>query len=328
MDAQCPTMGRRRSQNFDLPPRLHPKGRSYYYVTHERKWIPLGSDLARAKRLWADYEQTALAYTVAGLCQRYIADCMDGRAEGTKAIYTRWHKRIASEEWGALPLNQLAPFHLAQWRDKKGTGKVVANGVFSLLRVAYDKAIEWGWCTENPARKVKSNITPERDRYLLDEEYRAIRARAPRWLQIAMDVDYATAARPCDLIALKWDKVTDVLAIRQKKTKKQQAFAIGPEVEEILRNARARPILGLYVVATDKGKPITLRRLQKAWKDACEAAGVDGAQFRDIRAKSATDAEAEGLDYQALLGHTTRAMSDRYIKAKRTQIVQPLRRKL
>ena len=327
MHAQCPPMGRRRTRDFDLPPRLYRRGDSYYYVTHERRWIPLGKDLVRAKRLWADYECAPLANTVTALVVRYLSDHTDDLAESTRKSYTRYAKTI-DREWGATPLDQLEAWHLAQWRDRRGTAKVAANTVISLLRVAYDKAVEWGWCRTNPARGVALNETAVRDRLLSDEEYRAIRMQSPRWLQVAMDIGYATAARPCDIVSLRWDKVTDVLAVRQKKTKKRQVFVLAPEVEAILREARARPILGLYVVATDKGRPIKQRRLQKAWRSACAAAGVVGAQFRDIRAKSATDAEAEGLDYQALLGHTTRAMSDRYLKAKRTQLVQPLRRKL
>jgi integrase len=61
-------------------------------------------------------------------------------------------------------------------------------------------------------------------------------------------------------------------------------------------------------------------------RSARNAAGVPDAQFRDLRAKAATDAEAAGMDYQAILGHTTRAMSDRYVKAMRTIKAQPLRK--
>jgi integrase len=43
--------------------------------------------------------------------------------------------------------------------------------------------------------------------------------------------------------------------------------------------------------------------------------------FHDIRAKAATDSKGEGLDYQALLGHSKRDMSDRYVKARTTDKV-------
>jgi integrase len=52
------------------------------------------------------------------------------------------------------------------------------------------------------------------------------------------------------------------------------------------------------------------------------------AQFRDIRAKAATDAKKGGQDYQKLLGHANPAMSERYIKRREAVIAEPVRRKL
>lgn len=52
------------------------------------------------------------------------------------------------------------------------------------------------------------------------------------------------------------------------------------------------------------------------------------ARFHDIRGKAATDAKADGQDYQAMLGHSTKRQSDAYVKAKETTRVEPLRRVL
>ena len=58
-------VGRKRTKDFDLPPHLHRRGKALYYVGADRKWIPLGSDLGRAKRRWADLEYVVEARTVA-----------------------------------------------------------------------------------------------------------------------------------------------------------------------------------------------------------------------------------------------------------------------
>jgi len=57
------------------------------------------------------------------------------------------------------------------------------------------------------------------------------------------------------------------------------------------------------------------------WSAATEKAQVIDAHFHDIRGKAATGGKRVGLDYQALLGHSTKAMSDRYIKLEDAQIV-------
>jgi len=50
------------------------------------------------------------------------------------------------------------------------------------------------------------------------------------------------------------------------------------------------------------------------FKEAATAAGVADASINDGRAKSATTARAQGLDAQALLGHTSPRMTARYLR--------------
>jgi integrase len=126
---------------------------------------------------------------------------------------------------------------------------------------------------------------------------------------------------------LKWSMVGESLEVRQKKTSQRISFSMTPELHGILHSARKRPLLGLTVIANTRGKPVTKDMLGIAWRAACKAAGVV-AQFRDIRAKSATDAKRGGQNYQALLGHANPAMSERYIKRRETVMAEPVRRKL
>lgn len=316
-------MGRKRTRDFDLPPRLYRRGDRFYYVTHERRWIPLGKDLARAKRLWADYECLGGAGNVGDLVDRYVADCMGKAAASTVRQYKAFAKAIR-REWPETPADLLTPPELARYRDRSAPGWV--NGVLSLLRVAYAKGIEWGWVSTNPAALVKFNAMAVRDRYLTDEEFRAIRAALPRWAQIWADLSYCTALRPSDALALRWEQVGDALTSRTRKTNVRQSFALDAGLGAVLEDARARPILGLYVVANDKGRPVSLRRLQSAWRASCAAVGISDAQPRDVRAKAATDAKAAGLDFQAMLGHSERRMSERYVKVKGTIAAPTLRR--
>lgn len=67
-------MGRRRQQNHNLPPRMHEKFGTFYYVTSTipRKWISLGRDLAEAKRKWADLESGESSGTSLGQLDRRI----------------------------------------------------------------------------------------------------------------------------------------------------------------------------------------------------------------------------------------------------------------
>jgi len=87
-------------------------------------------------------------------------------------------------------------------------------------------------------------------------------------------------------------------------------------------------VRGLYLLCTNKGQPYSYTTLNTWWLEAVEKSGIKDVVFHDIRGKSATDAKRSSIDYQALLGHTSKSMSDRYIKLEEAQRVESLQRKI
>jgi integrase len=318
-------LGRRRTRNLDLPPHMTVKAGRYYYVYSgkPRVWVPLGTDKAKALRLWAEHEAgPQVGLSVGDLVQRYLD--REDRPTGTLKQYQSFQRAL--DKAFPIPAAQLTSQHVALWRDlpQQRSRKTYVNGCLAVLRAACLLGAEQGL---SAPLAVKGWTLKARDRYLEDSEYIAIREKAPEWLQIAMDLGYATASRPSDILSLKWSMVGESLEVRQKKTSQRISFSMTPELHGILHSARKRPLLGLTVIANTRGKPVTKDMLGIAWRAACKAAGVV-AQFRDIRAKSATDAKRGGQNYQALLGHANPAMSERYIKRRETVMAEPVRRKL
>ncbi len=323
-------MGRPRTKDFDLPPHMRKVGNAHYYDHGNGKWTPLGSDRARANRLWADLECVCQERTVADLVERYLADCCTKLAASTQTVY-KSAARTIRKEWGEQASDTLRTSQIARWRDRKGTPPIWANTVISVLRKAYAKGVEWEWSPTNPAASVGFNERQERERYLTDAEFVAVRSAAPTWLATAMDIAYVTGLRPCDVFALRWDQVGERVTVLPRKTRKTKisiSFTMTPELKAILDAAKRRPIVGLFVVATDKGRPITVRRMEEHWAALVKALGFIDCQFRDIRGKAATDAEAQGQDAQALLHHASSRMTARYLKHGQTKRVEPLGRKL
>lgn len=330
------TMGRPRTLYFDLPPRMRQKGNALYYVGADKRWIPLGSDLAKARLLWARYEDVASSHSMAELVDTYIATKMAKNAPNTVRQY-RSYANTVRKLWGTLECSTLTTPQIARWRDLSGIGPATANGVIALLRVAFPAAIEWGWCVHNPALSASKCETEPRPDYLEDGPFKAIRLAAPAWLKVAMNLAYNTALRPIDILALRWEWIGNgtgnglvVLPRKTQRTRVSVDFVITPEVQEALDDARRRPIVGLFVVANDRGRPITYNRLNETWRELVNKLGFAGTQFRDIRSKSATDADAQGQDAGQLLHHhkgpgkTTQG----YLKKGTKIVVEPLRRKL
>ena len=320
-------MGRKRTQDFNLPPRMQRKGTRYYYVCNEkpRRWIPLGADLATAKRRWAELDAgTPQGMSVGDLVLRYI-DRSD-RPPTTLAQYMSYQRALADAF--PIPAAQLRSQHVALWRElpAQRARLTYTHGCIGLLSSAFRLGAEQWLC--EPLTVRRERLTG-RDRVLEPGEFRAIRACAVEWLQVAMDIGYLTSQRPSDIRSARWSQVVEEqLLFTQQKTGQRLAVTITSDLRGVLERARQRPILGLYIVATAKGRPVSKDMMSDAWIAACEAAGVLDAQFRDIRAMAAKAAEEGGQDFQALLGHTTRAMSERYLKGRRTIKAEPVRRKL
>lgn len=54
-------MGRPRLKDKDLPLRMRRKGKRFYYRARDGREVPLGPDLAAARRKWAELENLQLA---------------------------------------------------------------------------------------------------------------------------------------------------------------------------------------------------------------------------------------------------------------------------
>jgi integrase len=97
-------------------------------------------------------------------------------------------------------------------------------------------------------------------------------------------------------------------------------------LDEVIASAKAipRPIRGMHLICDRKGLAYKYGTFNTHWLKAVRKAGIQGLHFHDIRGKAATDAQEMGLDYQKLLGHSTKAMSDKYIKVRKIDRVTTL----
>lgn len=185
--------------------------------------------------------------------------------------------------------------------------------------------------SRNPAKEVDNLTIKRRGRYITDEEFLAIREKASPVLRAAMDISYVTGARIGDVLHIRLSHISnDGLLIRQGKTNKLQLFKRNEALDSVIAAAKSipRPIRGLFLLCTMRGQQYKYAQLNEWWVSARKQAGIPDVHFHDIRGKSATDAKRAGIDYQALLGHTTKAMSDSYIKLEDAQIVEPMKRVL
>lgn len=323
-------MGRPKIHDKELPRRMRKKGNSYYYVAGNT-WEALGQDYSIALVKWAEKEGLPTKETVNSALDLYFASSkFDELSDNSKTAYKSRAKFIR-KVMGFRTCKSIHPTHVYSYMTTNPS-KVGANQGLIVLYHAFEEARKRGWIRDNPATKIEKNGTKRRGRYITDEEYRKIYEAGTDVVKAVMKLNYLIGQRPIDIFKLRLSDIGDEgVFIQQKKTEKKQLFLWTQELREAIEQAKAlpRPVRSLTTLfCKTTGKPYDTREFRYQWKAACKAAGVENAQFRDIRAKAGTDAYNGGQDHQAILGHTTRAMSDTYVKQFKVDRVEPLRKKI
>lgn len=319
----------RRKADHHLPPRMYEKHGSYYYVSRTNKWINLGRDLAIAKRKWAELDGSGPAAAgMAALMDRYLLEVVPTKAARTQQDNREEMQRLRAV-FGAMEARDVRPMHVAKYLDLRGKqAPTRANREKALLSHVFTMAMRWGVTDTNPCKGVRRNPERPRERYITDEEYRAVWTQANSTVRGLMDLAYLTAQRIGDLIELRHADITQAgVRIVQNKTGAKLLVRMTPELRAVIdRITRIHPkVRGMTLLCTRTGQPYTYDGISSMFKRAVKAAGVSDFHFHDLRAKALTDARRAGQDAQRLAGHANETMTARYIKAREVEEVDPLR---
>lgn len=339
-----PAMGRRRSTNHGLPPHMAQKGRNYYYVANgtPRRWIALGDDYGKALHAWAIHEGGTVpecARTLKQIIAWYKEEELPKKALRTQRDNKAELARLEGV-FGDSPIETIRPTdvttYLAGRVDEDGKpAPVRANREISLLSHVINFARRRGFTDmANPCAGVERNTETGRDRYVDDAEYAALYAAGDEELRDAMDLLLLTGQRPGDVLKMKRADIRDgALWVKQGKTGTNLRIDVEGELAEAIERmqTRKRKATGLRLVQDDAGQPLTYWMLEGRFSAARteaskEMPSVVTAQLRDIRGKAATDVE-DLAHAQALLGHKSRTMTERYVKQRAGARVAPLKRK-
>jgi integrase len=311
----------------------------YYYNGRNpdgsRIEIALGGDLSEAKRKWAELECVpAPAGTMAAVFDRYIKDVLPTKAPRTQGENLLAFKNLRPM-FDSAPLEAITPQHIAKYRDKR-TAKVSANREISLLSHVWNMAREWGYTDrENPARGVRKNTEHGRDFYADESVWQAVQTHACQELKAAMQLAYLTGQRTADVLKMRLSDIDqDALLVKQGKTGKFLRIALtvdgtrsqlGTLIDNLTRRS-GKQMLSFYILAMPNGQPLTYTMLRNRFDDARAAAAAAQTdlklagriklfQFRDIRAKAASDID-DITAASKLLGHAgERITADIYRRA-------------
>ena len=346
-------MGRTPTTNLNLPPHMRARRRGetiYYYYDKggkPRVEISLGKVYIEAVRKWSELAgKTAMPLIYfKDIADRYLLEVVPTKAERTqKDNIKEMQHLLAFFNNPPAPITEIRPIHIRQymnWRSDNGTKATTrANRDKSLLSHIFNKAREWGALdTVNPCQGIKGFKEVGRNIYIEDEVLNAIYQIASQPLKDALDLAYLCGQRPSDTVAMCVDDFkNDELKVYQDKTGAKIRMSVTgelkPLIERILKNKQSHKIFTTQLITTETGMPISQDALRQRFDEARDKAmilnpkiakEIRAFQFRDLRAKAATDkAENSSMrDAQMQLGHTSMAMTEHYVRKRRGQKVTP-----
>jgi len=231
--------------------------------------------------------------------------------------------------------------YLSAWQDKKlshitsenirelhqrigrGSGMVRANHTHALLRVMFNKAIEWGWNKPNPAYAVKRFKEQSRERFLSTQEMKRFLAALDKEpCEMVRDYLYMslfTGARRGNVQSMRWQDIDfDAAQWLIPVTKNGKAHIV-PLVQQslaILQQRRLRTN-SEWVFPSAKSKSGHLENPCCIWGDVLKRAGITNLRIHDLRRTLGSWQAALGANSYVIgksLGHSSQQATAIYAR--------------
>lgn len=353
-------MGRHRTAaNRSLPPNLYQNPNGYFYYRNpksgQRKGV--GKDKSKAmiearaaNAVLADFQKSSLVDWVSGRSEHTLEKWVpmykkmwiekESPAESTLRNAVGYLRRIEKSSFGWMNLKKIGTDHIAKFLEdvEKESGAPTAVLVRSRIQDVFRMAETQGLIDagKNP---VTATYIPDRgvkrERLSL-EQFHAIHAQAPRWVQRAMYLALLTGQRREDIASLRFADYKDgYLYIIQKKSKGQirlqqdgkiRLEKVGMSIDDAMKNCRDLIISRFaihHVSREGSAKPgdrVTANGLSNSFTAARKAAGIVAAKgrtpptFHEIRSLSERlYKEQYGAAFaQEMLGHKNAKMTAHY----------------
>lgn len=234
----------------------------------------------------------------------------------TQAENRREAERVR-ERWGKFPVSRLEARHILKWQDELASAPGKANNMLAAVKMLLAFGKPRGFKHQDPAAGVPE-LKAGRRRSWTDAELGQFEARWPIGTRERLIFDLAlyTGQRRGDLAAMTRRHIAgDVVEVVQEKTGERVRI---PAHASLKASIAAFPSKGLALIQRLDGQPLKVRELHDVFSAAVAGAGLPrdcvlhGLRYSMARRLAESDASTHEI--QAVTGHKTLAMVEKYTK--------------
>lgn len=232
-------------------------------------------------------------------------------APSTAKAYLTYIKLIEIA-FGDLPLAALEDRRVRgefkAWRDQYAATPRKADYCWTTLSRILAFSKDRGLIGTNPCEGGGRLYVAQRaDKIWTDVDVAAFLGKASPEMALALMLALWTGQRQGDLLRLPWSGYEDShIRLRQSKTGRRVVIPVGSPLRALLDSTQRRSPV---ILTNQKGRPWTSDGFRTSWAKTCQAAGVSGLTFHDLRGSAVVRlalADATVPQIATFTGHSLR----------------------
>ena len=252
-------------------------------------------------------------------------------AEATRKGYVRRLPAIEAE-FGDMPIKALADSRargeFLDWRDRLAQKSPrEADYHLAILALMLAWGLDRGRVPANPAARPGRLYQADRTDHIWTEaDVQAFLAKAGPQLRLPFLLALWTGQRRNDVLRMPWGAYDgSVIRLTQSKGKRRVVIPIGAELKAALDATKRRATV---ICVTSRGTRWTGDGFSASFRKTCEAAGIEGLTFHDLRGTAVTRLALAGCteaEIATITGHSLKTvgmMLDRHYLSRDARLAE------
>ena len=236
--------------------------------------------------------------------------------------YAKVHKKSWQEDidqfrrylkdWEKRKLSSISKSRIQKLHAEIGAtkGRYAANRLLALLHTMFNRAIDWGWESTNPAHGIKKFKEKSRDRFIQSDEmpkfFKALGEETSIATRDYILLSLLTGARRSNVLAMRWNEVNfdrTTWTIPLTKNGESHTIPLVPAAVDILKIIQEKNTNNSPWVFPGSGATGHLVETKKPWKRILSKAGIKDLRIHDLRRSLGSWQAATGANL-SIIGKT------------------------